>query len=62
MPDLVKVEYQQTGQSTLVNELRVQKKRLRRLFKLYVKMIKRSSWFKEMLTEIVIKDVRVKCW
>ena len=35
MPDLVKVEYQQTGQSSLVNEVGMLKKRLEHLFALY---------------------------
>jgi len=39
MPDLVKVEYQQTGQSIFVNELGMQKKRLEHLFKLSGEMI-----------------------
>jgi len=39
MPDLVKVEYQQTGQSSLVNEVGMRKKRLEHLVKLSEEMI-----------------------
>jgi len=39
MPDLVKVEYQQTGQSSLVNELGMLKKRFKHLVKLSEEMI-----------------------
>ena len=39
MPDLVKVQYQQTGQSSLVNELGMRKKRFKHLVKLWSEMI-----------------------
>ena len=39
MPDLVKVQYQQTGQSSLVNELGMREKRLEHFVKLWAEMI-----------------------
>jgi len=46
MPDLVKVQYQQTGQSFLVNELGMLKKRLEHFVKLWSEMIE-GRWFED---------------